>query len=99
MWVREQCMNALFTKDRSKVTATVHVPYMNSTACWGKRREKKRKRKRKRSKRNVDPNSAYDTEQTYSHKDLFSFFLFLRNLRNLNYDVNLGTFYNNSVEL
>ena len=75
---------------------------MNSTACWGKgvkkkKKERKKERKRKRSKHNVDPNSAYDTEQTYSHKDLFSFFLFLRNLRNLNYDVNLGTFYNNSV--
>ena len=57
LWVREQCTDALFTEDRSKVAATVHVPYMNSTVCWGKRREKKKKKKEgkcrnlKRSKR------------------------------------------------
>ena len=36
----------MFTEDRSKVAATVHVPYMNSIACWGKRREKKKKKKK-----------------------------------------------------
>ena len=45
---REQCMNALFTEDRSKVAVTVHVPYMNSTTCWGKRRGKKKKKKEKK---------------------------------------------------
>ena len=45
-------MDALFTEDRSKVVTTVHVPYMNSTACWGKRREKKKKGKRRNVKRN-----------------------------------------------
>ena len=39
-------MNALFTKDRSKVTATVHVPYMNSAACWGKGVKRKKKREK-----------------------------------------------------
>ena len=38
-------MDALFTEDRSKVTATVHVPYMNSTTCWGKGMKKKKKKK------------------------------------------------------
>ena len=32
LWVREQYMDALFTEDRSKIAATIHVPYMNSTA-------------------------------------------------------------------
>ena len=47
LWVREQCTDALFMEDRSKVAATVHVPYMNSTVCWGKRREKKRRKMQK----------------------------------------------------
>ena len=59
LWVREQYTETLFTEDRSKVAATVHVPYMNNAACWGKGVKKKKKKKRKRSKRNVDPNSAY----------------------------------------
>ena len=46
MWVREQCTDALFTEDRSKVAAIVYVPYMNSIACWGKRREKKKEKKK-----------------------------------------------------
>ena len=50
LWVREQCTDALFMEDRSKVAATVHVPYMNSTTCWGKRREKKKKKKGKTQK-------------------------------------------------
>ena len=50
-------MNALFTKDWSKIAVTVYVPYMNSAACWGKG-VKKKKKNRKRSKRNMDPNSA-----------------------------------------
>ena len=57
-WVCEQCTDALFTEDRSKIAPTVHVPYMNNAACWGKGVKKKKKKKRKRSKRNVDPNSA-----------------------------------------
>ena len=48
LWVREQCTDAPFIEDRSKVTATVHVPYMNSAACWGKGvRKKKKKRNEK----------------------------------------------------
>ena len=35
LWVREQCMDALFTENWSKVVATVHVPYMNSSRLWG----------------------------------------------------------------
>ena len=64
LWVRKQCTDALFTEDQSKVAATVHVPYINSAACWGKGVKKKKKKIRenagnlKRSKRNVDPNSA-----------------------------------------
>ena len=50
-------MDALFTKDRSKVAVTVHVPYMNSAACWEK--GLKKIKNKKRSKHNVDPNSAY----------------------------------------
>ena len=50
MWVRKQYMNALFTKDRSKVTATVHVPYMNSAACWGKGLKKIKNKKRRKLK-------------------------------------------------
>ena len=50
MWVREQCMDALFTEDQSKVAATVHIPYMNSNVCWGKGVKIKIKKKGKRSK-------------------------------------------------
>ena len=50
LWVREQCTDALFTEDRSKITATVHVPYMNSTACWGGKGVKKKKGKRRNLK-------------------------------------------------
>ena len=59
LWVREQCTDALFTKDWSKVAATVHVQYMNSNRLWGKPRAKKKKKKKgettetKRSKRNT----------------------------------------------
>ena len=35
LWVREQCTDVLFTKNWSKVAATVHVPYMNSSRKWG----------------------------------------------------------------
>ena len=49
LWIREQCTDALFTKDRLKVVATIHVPYMNSTTCWGKRREKKKKKGKRRN--------------------------------------------------
>ena len=48
LWVREQCINVLFMEDRSKVAATVHVPYINSTTCWGKGVKKKKKKKGKR---------------------------------------------------
>ena len=60
LWVREQCTDTLFTEDRSKVAVTVHVPYMNSAACWGKVVGKKKRKKKGEngSKRNVDPNSA-----------------------------------------
>ena len=53
---------------RSKVAAIVHVPYMNSAACWGKGVKKKKKKKNagnlKHSKRNVDPNSAINLKFT-----------------------------------
>ena len=62
LWVREQCTDALFTEDQSKVAATVHVSYINSAACWGKGMKKKKKSENagnlKRSKCNVDLNSA-----------------------------------------
>ena len=45
LWVHEQCINVLFMEDRSKVAATVHVPYINSITCWGKGVKKKKKRK------------------------------------------------------
>ena len=64
LWVRKQCTDALFTEDWSKVAATVHIPYMNSTACRGKHMKKKKKKKNagnlKHSKRYVDPNSALE---------------------------------------
>ena len=48
LWVREQCTDALFTEDQSKVAAIVHVPYMNNTACWGGKGVKKKKKRGKR---------------------------------------------------
>ena len=48
LWVRKQCTDALFTEDRSKVAVTVHIPYMNSTACRGKHVKKKKKKKKRR---------------------------------------------------
>ena len=36
----------------ASVAATVHVPYMNSTACWGKG-VKKKKEKKKGKRRNL----------------------------------------------
>ena len=53
LWVHKQCMDTLFTEDWSKVVATVHVPYINSTACWGKGVKKKKGKRRnlKRSNR------------------------------------------------
>ena len=61
LWVREQCTDALFTEDQSKVAATVHVSYINSAACWGKGLKKKKENAGNliRSKRKVDPISAY----------------------------------------
>ena len=50
LWVREQCTDALFTEDQSKVAATVHLSYINSAACWGKGMKKKKKRKRRKLK-------------------------------------------------
>ena len=58
LWVREQCTDILFTENWSKVVATVHVPYMNSSRKWGENAWKKKKKKKKenaelkRSKRN-----------------------------------------------
>ena len=43
MWVIEQCTDALFTEDQSKVAATVHVQCMNSSRLWWKTRAKKKK--------------------------------------------------------
>ena len=44
---------------RQKVTATVHVPYMNSTTCWGKvLKKKKRENVETQNAANVDPNCA-----------------------------------------
>ena len=55
LWVRvhEQCIYALFTENWSKVAATVHVPYMNSSCLWGKTWKKKKKKGGKR--RNATP--------------------------------------------
>ena len=38
-------MNALFTKDWSKIAVTIYVPYMNSAACWGKGVKRKKKKR------------------------------------------------------
>ena len=50
LWVREQCMDALFTENWSKVAVTVHVPYINSSCKWGenacKKKEKKKEKRR-----------------------------------------------------
>ena len=42
-------MDALFMEDRSKVAATVHVPYMNSAAFWGKGVKKKKEKKKEKT--------------------------------------------------
>ena len=47
LWVREQYTDALFTENWSKVTATVRVPYMNSSHLWGENTWKKKKGKRR----------------------------------------------------
>ena len=47
LWVRKQCTDALFTENWSKVAATVHVTYMNSSCLWGENAWKKRKRKKR----------------------------------------------------
>ena len=49
LWVCEQYTNALFTEKWSKVAATVHVPYMNSVACWGKGVKKKKRKKKEKT--------------------------------------------------
>ena len=71
LWIRKQCTYVLFTENWSKVTATVHVPYINSSRKWEENAWKKKKKKRKtqklkRSKRN--PN-------THLHSSLFNFLL------------------------
>ena len=50
LWVREQCIYALFTENWSKVAATVYVPYMNNSREWGENAWKKKKKKRKTQK-------------------------------------------------
>ena len=79
MWVREQCMDALFMEDRSKVAATVHVPYMNSSACWGKRREKKKKKKGKTQKLKTQQ-KCIQTMPKYRFSFTY-FFLMLQNIK------------------
>ena len=37
-------MDALFTENWSKVVATVHVPYMNTSCLWGKTCKKEKKK-------------------------------------------------------
>ena len=56
LWVCKQCTDALFTKNWSKVAATVHVPYMNSSHLWGENAWKKKKKKGKTQKQNADAN-------------------------------------------
>ena len=51
LWVHKQCTDTLFTEDWSKVVATVHVPYINSTACWGKSVKKKKKKKKRKTQK------------------------------------------------
>ena len=41
LWVHKQCTN-VFTEKWSKVAATVHVPYMNSSRLWGENAWKKK---------------------------------------------------------
>ena len=38
---------ALFTEDGSKIAVTDHIPYMNGTACRGKKGIKKQKTKKR----------------------------------------------------
>ena len=59
--VLEQCTDALFTKDWSKVATIVHVQYMNSSCLLGEKACKKKKKGQNAgnlnaAKRNVDPN-------------------------------------------
>ena len=61
MWVRKQYTYVLFTENWSNVAATVHVPYMNSSRKWKKKREKKKKKKGKNAANlnagNANPNT------------------------------------------
>ena len=59
LWVREQCTDVLFTENWSKVAATVHVPYMNSSRKWGENAWKKE-------------NAETETQQTQSKHTLRS---------------------------
>ena len=60
LWLREQYTDVLFTEIWSKVAATVHVPYMNSSRKWGENVWKKEKEKKKKGKRRTE------TQQTQS---------------------------------
>ena len=66
LWVREQYTETLFTEDRSKVAATVHVPYMNNAACWGKGvKKKKKKEKTQQTQRGSKPTLRVCLDRIY----------------------------------
>ena len=69
LWVRKQCTDALFTEDWSKVVATVHVQYMNSSRLLGKGLAKKKKKENvgnlNAAKRNVDSNWALERKRDF----------------------------------
>ena len=62
----------LFTENWSKVAATVHVPYMNSSRKWGENVWKKKKKRE---------NADTETQQTQSKHTLGFLFLIFINLR------------------
>ena len=49
LWVRKQCTDVLFTENWSKVVATVHVPYINSSRKWGENAWKQKKKKKNKT--------------------------------------------------
>ena len=46
-------MDTLFTKNWSKVTAIVHVPYINSNHLWEKKLKKKKKKNNAKTQRPI----------------------------------------------
>ena len=78
LWVCEQYTDALFKENWSKVAATVHVPYMNSSCLWGGKRMKKKKKKKRRKRRNWNATQQTPTQtHTISVLQIYTFLTWL----------------------